>query len=90
MNENLLTTLTEVSEGHANKLEQHDQQIGALQEALGQLSALKVALNHLTQASGPINQLLTQLPEQATLHQRLDRTLRDTIVSSPLFRPTED
>lgn len=85
MNEHLLTTLTEVSEGHANKLEQHDQQISALQETLGQLSALKGALNHLTQAGGPINQLLIHLPEQSNLHLRLDRTLRDTITA--LSRP---
>ncbi|MGX5817997.1 hypothetical protein ACWKWU_07365 [Chitinophaga lutea] len=85
MNENLLTTLTEISEGHTNKLEQHDQQISALQETMSQLSALKGALNHLTQAGGPVNQLLIRLPEQSNLHQRLDRTLRDTITA--LSRP---
>lgn len=85
MNEHLLTTLTEISEGHISKLEQHDKQISALQETLGQLSELKAALNQLTQSGSPVNQLLIQLPEQSNQHQRLGRVLQDTI--NTLSRP---
>lgn len=85
MNDNLLTTLTESSEDHTKKLEQHYEQISALQNILHQLTNWKTTLNQLTESNGQINKLLIELPEQTKQHQRLHRTLQDTIAA--LTRP---
>ncbi|WP_315819367.1 hypothetical protein [Paraflavitalea speifideaquila] len=87
MNENLLTTITEISDDHTKKLQQHDDQIGALQETLHQLTDWKATLNQLTQSDGIMNKLLVQLPGQAKESQLLRGTLQETITT--LSRPQE-
>jgi hypothetical protein len=85
MNDNLLTTLTEISEDHTRKLEQHNERISALQDILHQLTNWKTTLNQLTESNGQMNKLLIELPEQTKQHQRLHRKLQDTIAA--LNRP---
>lgn len=87
MNDNLLTTLTEISEDHTKKIEQHADQIGALRETLHQLTDWKATLNQLTLSDGQMNKLLTQLPEQTKQYQRLGGLLQDTMAA--LSRPQE-
>lgn len=87
MNDNLLTTLTEISEDHTKKIEQHADQIGALRETLHQLTDWKATLNQLTLSDGQMNKLLTQLPEQTKQYQRLGGLLQDTMAA--LTRPQE-
>ena len=85
MNENLLTTLTEISESHTKRIEQHNEQIGALQDTLHQLTNWKATLNQLTESDDQMNKLLTQLPEQTKQNQRLGGILQDTMAA--LARP---
>ncbi|SKA13609.1 hypothetical protein SAMN04488128_1021024 [Chitinophaga eiseniae] len=87
MNENLLTTLTEISEGHTKKIEQHGEQLSALQETLHHLTDWKAMLNQLTESDNHLNKLLTELPKQTKQHQHLNGILQETI--AVLTRPQE-
>lgn len=85
MNENLLTTVAEISDGHTRKLQQREDQIGTLHETLQQLTDWKATLNRLTESDSVMNKLLAGLPEQSKDSQSLRAKLQDTIevVSQP-------
>ncbi|PZR16547.1 MAG: hypothetical protein DI539_17620 [Flavobacterium psychrophilum] len=87
MSDNLLTTLTEISESHTKKIEQQDEQISALRVTLHQLTDWKATLSQLALSDGQMNKLLVQLPEQTKQCQRLNGLLQDTMAA--LSRPQE-